>query len=453
MRETLVFRHRQGLHNIGWIHASNKGPTVSLSQANISKQHAPVDGRVAELVGRREPWHGLQGDFYRDDAIFQAEIDQIWKRGWLFACHSCEIGRPGDYVTLRLQGDALIVVRDGDGKVRAFWNTCRHRGAELCSKESGHATQFVCPYHQWVYDQDGGLVACRGMQDDVEKSQLGLFPAPARELEGLVYVSFCDDPPDFSEAAEYMGPFLQPQRLGQAKVAKTIDYQVEANWKLVWENNRECYHCTVNHPEYIKANFDHYDGPVSARVREKMDTALARNEEAWREGGLRADFRKAGLIVFPDVERNWWFSANRTVLADGFVTESLDGSQVAPLMGDYGSVEVGTLRVRTVPNMWNHSSCDHAVTTRLLPVNASRTLIRVTWLVDQAAEEGRDYDLERLLPFWQRTSEQDWDLCERSQRGVVSSRYRPGPLSKVKESNLESFFVWYLRQLQRVESH
>ena len=112
-----------------------------------------------------------------------------------------------------------------------------------------------------------------------------------------------------------------------------------------------------------------------------------------------------------------------------------------------GEADVGTLRIRSLPNFWNHTSCYHAVTTRLLPAGPRRTHIRVYWLVDRAAREGVDYEFDRLLPFWQLTSEQDWHLCEMVQRGIESSGYRPGPLSALWEYNVRAFLEWYLRKI------
>jgi Rieske 2Fe-2S family protein len=228
---------------------------------------------------------------------------------------------------------------------------------------------------------------------------------------------------------------------------------VPANWKLVWENNRECYHCNVNHPQYIKANFDHYNvDDATPRIREAINTVVARSEKKWAEANLAPTHKQTGMTIFPDAENNIWFSANRTALVDGWITESMDGKQVAPLMGDYKDADVGTLRMRTLPNFWNHSSCDHGVSTRLLPAGPQRTAIRVWWLVDEKAVEGRDYDLTKLMPFWQLTSEQDWQICERQQKGVNSSAYQPGPYSTFKEYNVDSFVRWYLKMLTREPS-
>jgi Rieske 2Fe-2S family protein len=286
------------------------------------------------------------------------------------------------------------------------------------------------------------------MQEDLDKSQLGLLRAPVRELAGMIFVSLADNSPDFDAAAEALAPMLRPQGLERAKVAKVVDYDVAANWKIVWENNRECYHCNVNHPQYIKANFDHFNADdTNERVRSRLEKAVARSEEKWAEAGLAVSHRQSGMTQFPGPGPDGWFAANRTPLVEGFHSETLDGRQAAPLMGDYTDADVGTLRVRTLPNMWNHSSCDHAVTTRLLPAARLRTAVRVTWLVDREAVEGRDYRLEEIMPFWQLTSEQDWALCEQAQKGMNSSHYVPGPFSTYKEYNVDAFVRWCLEQL------
>jgi Rieske 2Fe-2S family protein len=264
----------------------------------------------------------------------------------------------------------------------------------------------------------------------------------------LLFISLAQKPIPFEPAEQTLAPQLKPQGFNRAKVAKAVDYLVQANWKLVWENNRECYHCNVNHPQYVKANFDHYNADdATARVRKQIRQAVARSEKKWADAGLAPGHKATGMTVFPDAKRDIWFSANRTALTDGWVTESMDGRQVAPLMGDYVEPDVGTLRIRALPNFWNHSGCDHGVSTRLLPAGPQQTAIRVYWLVDDEAVEGRDYDLATLMPFWQLTSEQDWRICERQQRGVNSSAYAPGPYSTFKEYNVASFVRWYLKKV------
>ena len=405
---------------------------------------------LERLVQSRQEGHGLPGEFYRDELVYRADIERVWRRGWLFAGHTCEIPEPGDYFTFKLDTDSLIIIRDDEGQVHALHNVCRHRGTMLCEEDCGTVGRIVCPYHQWTYARDGSLVSSPGMQEDLNQSELGLVAAQLQELEGMLFVSLSDQPPDFEEAAAQVRPFVRPQGFERARVAKIVDYDVTANWKIIWENNRECYHCNVNHPQYTRANFDHYNADdTSDRIQAEIEEANRRSKEKWAREGLAITHTSTGMAPFPDVDRDLWYSANRTALVDGYLSESMDGRQIAPLMGDYTDPDVGTLRVRTMPNFWNHSSCDHAVSTRILPAGPEQTLLRVTWLVHEDAVEGRDYKLEELMPFWQLTSEQDWELCERVQRGVQSSRYTPGPFSTYKEYNVDSFVRWYLQQLMQ----
>jgi Rieske 2Fe-2S family protein len=409
--------------------------------------------RVRDLIARQPAGHSMLRQFYSDDEAYRLDCQRVWRTGWLFAGHACEISKPGYYITLEVDSDSVIVTRDRDGQARALYNVCRHRGSLICDNSEGHVNKLVCPYHRWSYDLDGKLLHASGMQEDLDKSELGLRPVHIREAAGLIFISLADEPPDFDVAHDLLATLAKPQGMTRAKVAKAVDYLVKANWKLVWENNRECFHCNANHPQYIKANFDHYNADdTSPRIREQISAAVNRSEAKWAAAGLAVSHKQTGMTTFPDAERNIWYSANRTALVDGFVSESMDGAQVAPLMGDYPDSDVGTLRMRTLPNFWNHSSCDHSVSTRLLPKGPQLTAIRVWWLVDQGAVEGQDYDLAKLMPFWQLTSEQDWVICERQQRGVNSQAYVPGPYSTYKEYNVDAFVRWYLSQLQAKQS-
>jgi Rieske 2Fe-2S family protein len=408
-----------------------------------------MTAQIAKLIAQQPVGHSLLGPFYSNDEIYRLDLASVWRQGWLFACHSCEISQPGDYITVDVDADTVLVLRDELGRAQALHNVCRHRGSLVATEPCGHIRRLVCPYHQWSYGLNGQLLHAPGMQSAMDKSQLGLRPVHIREVEGLIYICLAEAPPAFDEAQDLLASLAKPQGLTRARVAKSVDYLVKANWKLVWENNRECFHCNANHPQYIKANFDHYNvDDTTPRIREQMAAAVQRNEAKWSACGLAVSRKETGMTTFPDVERNLWYSANRTALADGYLSESMDGQPVAPLMGDYPDPDVGTLRIRTLPNFWNHSSCDHAVSTRLLPAGPQLTAIRVWWLVEKEAVEGRDYDLAKLMPFWQLTSEQDWEICERQQRGVNSSAYTPGPYSTYKEYNVDAFVRWYLKQLK-----
>ena len=400
------------------------------------------------LLATRQDGHGMPRAFYHTDALYAYELDRIWRGGWLFTGFAFEIPEPGDYITLSVGETPILVLRDDAGEVRAFHNVCRHRGTMLCRSDSGHVRSIVCPYHSWTYSRQGDLVACQGMHEGVDKSTLGLRPVATEVCAGLVYVSLAARPPAFAPLREAFAPAALPQGFDRAKIAKVVDYDVEANWKLVWENNRECFHCPRCHPQYVKANFDVYDETsASEAIRQKMAAAIARTESKWAAQGLAITHPRGGLATFPDPDRGLWYAADRTVLTEGWDTESMDGKRVAPLMGSYQDADVGVLRMRSLPNFWVHASCDHAVAARLLPGGSRTTRIRGYWLVHEDAREGEDYSLDKLLPFWSLTNEQDWDICKWQQKGVDSTAYEPGPLSRIKEYNVDAFIRWYLREM------
>ena len=316
----------------------------------------------------------------------------------------------------------------------------------VCQAASGHVARIVCPYHQWTYARNGELLACGGMdrEGDLDRSEFGLHPAHVREVAGLIFVCLAEDPIAFEGAGQSFTAMLRPQGLERAKVAAARSYEVNANWKLVWENNRECWHCNTSHPQYVKANWD--NAPIDdARLKQEIEAHARTTSARLRAHGLVIDYEEAGMVRFPSPDR--WWSINRTPLVPGWVSESMDGQPVAPVMGDYPIRDVGTLRMRTMPNFWNHSSSDHSVSTRLAPAGPQKTRVQVSWLVDADAVEGKDYELATLLPFWELTSEQDWDLCENNQAGVNSSAFTPGPYSTKREYNVIRYTDWYLHQI------
>ena len=415
----------------------------------MSEFISPPSPDLTALLDSRRDGHGMPRGFYHSDSLYAAEVQKIWQSGWLFAGFAFEIPNPGDFLTMRIGASPVLVIRGDDGTVRAFHNVCRHRGTQICRTESGSVRALVCPYHSWTYSRQGELIACHGMQEGIDKSTLGLKSIPAEVVTGLIYVSLAATPPAFAGLREHFAVAGAPQGFDRARIAHTIDYNVDANWKLVWENNRECFHCAPRHPQYVKANFDIYEEEhASEAIRQKIAAAVARINVKWAVPGDAATHPAGGLATFPDPDYDRWYTANRTPLAEGFDTESMDGKRVAPLMGDYQDADVGVLRMRSLPNFWVHASCDHAVATRMLPDGLRKTRMRSYWLVHEDAREGADYQLDRLLPFWNLTNEQDWEICKWQQKGIDSIGYEPGPLSQRKEYNVDAFIRWYLKAMR-----
>ena len=198
---------------------------------------------------QRKPNHPLSRDFYVSQAEYQVDLEEIWYKDWLFVGHDCEIKQPGDYFTFQVGDYPVIVLRDREGGIRAFHNSCRHRGSRICPTEYGNSPRLVCPYHQWTYNLDGRLIAARDMGSDFDKSNLGLRPVHCASEGGYIWVSLAKVAPDFEAVRNHVEPYFEPHKLHQSKVAFVSTTVEKANWKLVWENNRECYHCNANHPE------------------------------------------------------------------------------------------------------------------------------------------------------------------------------------------------------------
>lgn len=377
--------------------------------------------------------------FYIDRSIFNADLQRIFYSNWLFAGHSCDIPNPGDYFTLKIGDESVIVTRDQEGQLHAHFNVCRHRGSKIVLDECGQTKTFVCPYHQWAYRPDGELVGARLMGPDFDKSCYSLISAHVRELAGLLFICLASVPPDFEAAIAEIAPQLHPHRLDKAKVICRDRYTVKANWKTVLENNRECYHCQGTHPEFTLSNYD-LGLPGDSRCDHTFAQKLADSYRHWEAMGLCPR-----EVNFPNGS---WFRVSRYPLKEGFLTESLDGQLTAPLMG-VCEPDVGSLRLIGLPNFWAHANADYAMTTRVVPLGPGLTQIDVAFLVHEAAVEEIDYEIDKVAAVWRATSKQDWQLCENNYAGVCSSAYSPGPLSPLAEKSIEGFYTWYSQQLQR----
>ncbi|HVT93472.1 MAG TPA: aromatic ring-hydroxylating dioxygenase subunit alpha [Bryobacteraceae bacterium] len=393
------------------------------------------------MVLSRRPGWTLEREFYTESSFFEADLDAVFRRSWLCAGHVSRIRESGDYFLFEAAGESLIVVRGRDGRVHALWNSCRHRGSRVCSLPSGNAKRLICPYHQWAYDTDGSLLKARLMPDDFDRSQFGLRPAHVRVLEGLIFVCLSGDAPDFDEFARLVGPQLQLQRLERARICRSRQYEVRANWKLVLENSRECYHCGVGHPQYCRA-VGFAAGIDSPKLAEE-DASVARE----RLAGLAARGMEANPVPF---RGDAWFHCRRFFLRPGFASETMDGAPAAPLLAALPGEELGVLAVVTLPGLLLEACSDYAMLMRFMPLSASATHVEIDWLVSENAVEGVDLDSSRVEEFWRLTAEQDWRLCEENHLGVDSSGYRPGPYAP-GERGVEQFVRWYLNRMNENE--
>ncbi|PYY11897.1 MAG: hypothetical protein DMG69_02825 [Acidobacteria bacterium] len=394
--------------------------------------------RVATLLEEHRPGLTLPRPFYCDDAIFKLDLHRIFHRSWLFVSHTSHLSHAGDYMVFEFAGESLILLRGATGEIHALFNVCRHRGARICDQPSGHRSSLVCPYHQWTYGLDGALLSARNTGPDFDAREFSLSQAMVRVVEGFVFVSLSDKPPDFSKVEQDLRWHLSLHDLSNARLCHSRQYLVRANWKLIDENARECFHCPGSHPEYCRAVIS--AGATTAHAVEQAAQIQSQKEEYWRSVGI--------VVEQKPFAPGTWHSVNRYALRPGVVTESLDGNPVAPIMGQVPTRDAGVVGIGIYPNFLAEVCSDHAVTLRFIPVAADLTAVEISWLVHPDAQDHEDYDLNRLTAVWRATAEQDWKLCELNQLGVQSSRYRPGPYA-LSEWGCRHFVDWYLGELLR----
>ncbi|PJN96303.1 Rieske (2Fe-2S) protein [Amaricoccus sp. HAR-UPW-R2A-40] len=396
---------------------------------------------ILSLLETRRPDHALPRGFYTDPAIYEFDLDAIFYREWLFAIPACEIPQTGNFVTMQVGQYPVVIVRGADGRIRAFHNACRHRGSRVCTALKGSAPKLVCPYHQWTYELDGRLLFARDMGPGFDASQYGLKPISCAEAGGLVYVCLADSPPAIEPFLEKAGRYLAPHRLDQAKVAFESTIVENGNWKLVIENNRECYHCAGSHPELCRTYPDR-PGFTSMDESGAMEPAVTAHWEKCEAAGLPSKF-----VIAPS--HQWRFA--RIPLLGAGESYTMDGKAAVPnkRLSAAPFADAGSLLNFHYPNTWNHFLADHSIVFRVLPISATQTEVTTKWLVHKDAVEGVDYDLGNLTRVWVATNDEDRQVVEENQRGINSPAFVPGPYSQIQEDGVIQFVEWYCGTVRR----
>jgi len=198
----------------------------------------------------------VHGSVYTDAEVFAAELERIFERTWVYAGHESELPAAGDYKTILVGTQPVILSRHEDGKVHALYNRCRHRGAVVCRQERGHSNFFRCRYHNWVYANNGDLIGMSqstGYPDDFDRSAYGLVPVSRMaNYRGLIFISLSEVGPTFDEylapARKYVDAWLGRSPVEQLEVLLPPHrYEYPGNWKLQAENGYDGYHGNYVH--------------------------------------------------------------------------------------------------------------------------------------------------------------------------------------------------------------
>jgi Rieske 2Fe-2S family protein len=391
------------------------------------------------LISRQRPGWSLEQPFYISPEIFEIERRGWLANQWFLLGHCSEVSVPGTFIVRELLGESLIIVRDDKGEVRGFYNVCRHRGSRICDRD-GKSNALVCPYHAWSYRLDGSLRSAAALPADVDPASLSLHAVPVREVGGLILASLSGRSADADTIAHELEPSLRFHGIPEARIAARRSYSTRANWKLVFENFVECYHCLPAHPEYCRV-MRHVD--ALARDAPEASEAWQKTTDTWLQEQANAG---SPVPINPVSLKSSICGASRAPIGAGRQTQSQDGLPVAPLMGQLARFDGGVSTFRCEPFIFLAAPNDHAVMFRFSPTAAAETGIEVTWLVSSGARE-TEVDLDRMIWLWDVTTLQDKELIERNAAGIRSRSYTPGPYSKL-EGMPARFVSRYLSELR-----
>ena len=390
-----------------------------------------------------KPGFAINPYFYRSHVTYEAELEHIVFKSWLYAGHISQVAKNGDYFLFDVGEDSIIISRDNKGQIGAMHNICRHRGARVCEEPSGNRKAFICPYHGWAYGNDGHLKSAREMDqlEGFKCEDYALKKVRFVVFQGMIFINCDPNASDFIAPLENISRQLGAYDLENAKVAERKTYRINANWKLVLENYLECYHCSSSHRQYAKL---HTLEAPSEKVKPINQAMWARAEELTGVAGIAEEY----YGYYNDATAFGACSyTSRYALYEGFKTGSRDGQPVAPLMGNMQGYDGGAGDAQMGPLTFMLNYPDHCVLYRFIPRNLTETDMEVVWYVNGDAVEGVDYEVEKVTWLWHHTSLEDEYIILRNNEGVNSRFFEPGPYHPEYEATLMEFISWYLKAL------
>jgi Rieske 2Fe-2S family protein len=346
----------------------------------------------------------LPQKYFVSPEVFASEQAEIFSKEWLLVGHQSQVPKPGDYFLAAVAGESIIVTRDRNSQVRGFYNVCRHRGTRLKEDICGHVSAIQCPYHAWTYGLDGRLIGAPHMDEisGFDKADYPLHPVNLELWEGFIFVNLEDNPEPLEKwFAPLKGKFSH-WNMSILHPAKRIEYDVKANWKLMFENYSECYHCPGVHPQLQKVS--------------PYDSA----ENDLREGPFLGGFMK--------------INPGKSL--------TMSGNACAAFVGKIENLQQ-VFYYSIFPNMFLSVHPEYVMVHQLWPKSPEGTLIVCDWFFHPDAFNRRDFKPNDAIEFWDMTNKQDWHVCELSQQGIASRAYEPGPYSS-RESIPAAWDKYYL---------
>jgi Rieske 2Fe-2S family protein len=331
----------------------------------------------------------LPGRDYHSQEIFELERERIFHAKWVCVGREEQLPNPGDFVVRKVIDESVLIVRGRSGELRAFYNVCRHRGSQLCDAASGSFGRFIlCPYHAWSYTLDGRLNGTPnvGEVEDFDREDFPLHSIALDTWDGFVFVNLAEKRRPLVEQLGRVASEFARYRVGNLRRGHVIEYDVAANWKIIVENYSECLHCPSVHPELCEIV------PLYRRglVVDCLDDWGSRMSEG------ATTFTRSGRSSLP----------------------GLPGLSDEDRRTYYGSV--------AFPNLVLNFHSDHVMTYLLEALTPTRTRVVSEFLFTPETIADANFDPSEVVEFWDRIGVQDWEVCERAQRGVMSRSFQFG---------------------------
>ena len=356
----------------------------------MAEKNIGVGGLEREPLQRLQA--GLPATWFHHPAHYARELEAFWFRRWIAACREEEVPGPGAWRVVRIGSQSIVMIRNKRRRIRAFHNTCRHRGSILCTVESGTFARhrIVCPYHSWTYDLEGKLIATpRRMETpDFDLKKFPLYEVAADCWGGFVFICLDKRPPPFKTSLGELPARFRRYDFHLLRIGKRIVADVKANWKLLAENFSECFHCPPVHPE------------------------LCRIVTAYRDAGAWG--------LKKEIETKPEYKPGATTLA-------LDGTSRLPALKNLNKEESQTLYVPWLlpPNLFLNVQPDYVNSHMMFPTGPESVRIVYDWLFEPE-HMPKGADLKHYTALWEITNRQDARNCEWQQQGIRSREFRHG---------------------------
>jgi len=338
----------------------------------------------------------LAREYYISPEIFAIETDRIFTRQWFCVGHASRIPNVGDYFLADAFGESIIVLRDQNKEIRAFYNVCRHRGTHMCEEMEGRFGKSIqCPYHAWTYSLDGKLIGASLMNnvEDFNKDDFPLYAVNLQVWEGFIFLNLARSPEPFEQVFAPLFNKFDGWNLPLLKSARRIVYDVKANWKFIFQNYNECYHCPPVHPQLARIS------PSDSGENDLIQGRFI--------GGF--------------------------MLIDGAESLTLSGKSCALPVGNLKSEDHQRVYYYSIsPNMLLSLHSDYVLFHTLWPQSPTQSIIHCEWLFHPDSFGRADFHPEDGIEFWDMTNRQDWHVCELGQIGVSSRAYQSGPYSPLE---------------------